>query len=48
MTERFYQTYCDEAWAFVSRETLNPETGLSPDGFRLGELVRYLTQVSAL
>lgn len=33
MTNDFYAKYCDEAWAIVPTEYLNPETGKSPEGF---------------
>jgi hypothetical protein len=37
MTERFYETYCDEAWCFVSASVLNGE-GRSPEGLSLEQL----------
>jgi hypothetical protein len=36
MTERFFQTYCDEAWAYVSTEDL--QSGKDPEGFDLTQL----------
>jgi hypothetical protein len=36
MTEHFFRTYADEAWAYVSLEDL--KDGKSPQGFRLAEL----------
>ena len=36
MTEAFYTTYCDEAWAYVSTEDL--QNGHDPEGFDLTQL----------
>ena len=36
MTEHFFHTYCDEAWAYVSSESM--KNGVSPEGFKLDEL----------
>jgi len=36
MTENFFNTYCDEAWAYISQENL--KNGESPEGFNLTEL----------
>ncbi|HEX4838430.1 MAG TPA: hypothetical protein VFV03_07910 [Solirubrobacteraceae bacterium] len=40
MTQAFFETYCDEAWAYLSLEDLNAET--TPNGFKLGELKKDL------
>ena len=40
MTEAFFETYCDEAWAYISTENLQKKK--SPEGFRLDELQRDL------
>lgn len=48
MTEAFYERYADEAWAFVSREMLDPETGRSPEGLKLGQLIKALDQTARL
>lgn len=36
MTVEFFETYCDEAWAYISVEDL--EKGVDPDGFSLQQL----------
>jgi hypothetical protein len=36
MTEAFFSTYCDEAWAYISTEDL--KNGVDPDGFELTQL----------
>ncbi len=36
MTESFFHTYCDEAWAYISVEDL--KDGKSPQGFNLAQL----------
>jgi hypothetical protein len=36
MTVEFFETYCDEAWAYISQEDL--QKGVDPDGFRLEQL----------
>jgi hypothetical protein len=36
MTERFFETYCDEAWVYVSTENL--KNGVSPEGFNITQL----------
>lgn len=45
MTLRFYQKYCDEAWAIVPTEYLNAATGKSPEGFNQAALNSLLTGV---
>lgn len=45
MTERFFQTYCDEAWAYISGENL--EAGKDPEGFDLTQLRADLAQLSS-
>jgi hypothetical protein len=44
MTEQFYQTYCDEAWAFWSVESINAQ-GKNPEGFDLAALKADLALV---
>lgn len=41
MAERFYETYCDEAWCFISAAALNDE-GRSPEGLSIDQLRRDL------
>jgi hypothetical protein len=36
MTVEFFETYCDEAWAYISTEDL--QQGVDPDGFSLAQL----------
>jgi hypothetical protein len=36
MTEAFFTTYCDEAWAYLSTEDL--QNGVDPEGFNLTQL----------
>jgi hypothetical protein len=36
MTEAFFTTYCDEAWAYISTEDLT--NGVDPEGFNLTQL----------
>jgi hypothetical protein len=36
MTVEFFETYCDEAWAYISEEDL--QKGVDPDGFSLQQL----------
>jgi hypothetical protein len=36
MTVEFFNTYCDEAWAYISTEDL--QKGVDPDGFSLEQL----------
>jgi hypothetical protein len=36
MTVEFFETYCDEAWAYISTEDL--KQGVDPDGFSLTQL----------
>jgi hypothetical protein len=36
MTVEFFETYCDEAWVYLSEETLNKEQ--DPEGFNLTQL----------
>lgn len=43
MTDAFYQTYCDEAWAYISAEDL--QSGKSPEGFDLQQLQADLAAV---
>jgi hypothetical protein len=45
MTVKFFQTYCEEAWAILSQEMLNGK-GLSPEGFNLAQLQADLTAVT--
>jgi hypothetical protein len=45
MTERFFTTYCDEAWAYVSEENLRG--GKDPEGFDLAQLRADLAAVSS-
>jgi hypothetical protein len=41
MTVEFFETYCDEAWAYISTEDLRQ--GVDPDGFSLAQLKEDLT-----
>jgi hypothetical protein len=43
MTVEFFETYCDEAWAYISTEDLNK--GEDPDGFALAQLRADLAAV---
>jgi len=43
MTEAFFTTYCDEAWAYISTEDLR--SGVDPEGFNLTQLRADLAQV---
>ena len=36
MKERFFQTYCDEAWVYISAENL--KNGQTPEGFNAAQL----------
>jgi hypothetical protein len=45
MTEQFFQTYCDEAWAYVTQENLN--AGKDPEGFDLQQLRQDLAAVAS-
>lgn len=36
MTVEFFETYCDEAWAYISTDDL--QQGVDPDGFSLAQL----------
>lgn len=38
MNTKFYTTYCDEAWAIVSEESLKKTTGKTAEGFNLQDL----------
>lgn len=42
MTNAFYTTYCDEAWAILSPEAINMATKKSPEGFDLATLKKDL------
>jgi hypothetical protein len=43
MTVQFFETYCDEAWAYVSEEDLRK--GVDPDGFSLQQLKADLAAI---
>jgi hypothetical protein len=43
MTVEFFQTYCDEAWAYISTDDL--QQGLDPDGFSLEQLKADLAAI---
>ena len=43
MTQQFYKTYCDEAWAILSPEML--KVGKSLEGFDLAQLQADLKQL---
>jgi hypothetical protein len=43
MTIEFFETYCDEAWAYISSEDL--QKGVDPDGFSLKQLKADLAAV---
>ena len=45
MTPRFFRTYCDEAWTFVSNENLR--SGRNPEGFNLAQLKADLKALEA-
>jgi hypothetical protein len=45
MTPRFFKTYCDEAWTYVSPENLR--SGRNPEGFNLAQLKADLTALEA-
>jgi len=36
MTERFFETYCEEAWVYISAENL--QNGKTPEGFNISQL----------
>ena len=46
MTNHFYETYNDEAWAYVSPEMFKSVTGKDYEGFNAEQLDQYLTQAS--
>lgn len=45
MTVEFFETYCDEAWVYLSTEDLEKET--DPEGFKLSQLKEDLKKLSA-
>lgn len=45
MTPRFFRTYCDEAWTYVSPENLR--SGRNPEGFDLARLKADLKALAA-
>lgn len=47
MSKRFYQKYCDEAYAILDDEMLSPDTSLSPEGFDFAALQADLAEVTA-
>lgn len=46
MTNSFYRTYCDEAWAILSPEAINAVSRKSAEGFDLSTLKRDLAALS--
>lgn len=42
MTKGFFEKYCDEAWAILSPEHLDPKSGKSPEGFDTAQLTSDL------
>jgi hypothetical protein len=46
MTDQFFSTYSDEAYAYVSGETINARTGKTYERFGLAELEHYLQAVT--
>ena len=45
MSWAFWHNYCDEAWAIISTDFLDPKTGKSPPGFDLATLNEALQQL---
>jgi len=43
MTVGFFETYCDEAWAYISSEDLSKQE--NPDGFNLSQLKQDLAEL---
>jgi hypothetical protein len=39
MSREFYEAYCDEAWAFVTKDSLNPHSNVNKAGFNLQQLM---------
>jgi hypothetical protein len=44
-TRAFYEQYCDEAWAVVYPEELDPRSGLNERGLNLDALNQALAQL---
>lgn len=47
MTDQFFETYCDEAWAYVTAERINAVTGRSYEGVDERHLEEYLRLVAS-
>lgn len=47
-TNAFYQRYADEAWAYVSAESIKAVTGKSYEGFNQAQLEQYLAHVASV
>ncbi len=43
MTVEFFETYCDEAWVYISTENLQKEK--DPEGFNLTQLKEDLAKL---
>jgi hypothetical protein len=46
MSWGFWNTYCDEAWAIISPDFLDPATGKAPPGFDLAQLNKDLNALA--
>jgi hypothetical protein len=46
MSWKFYQTYCEEAYAVLSKDFIDAKNGRTPAGFDLAALERDLRHVS--